>query len=83
MVAQPCLVKQTITVYSDVEGAQVYKGSKYVGNTPLVFETKSAKSTFTVKKEGYEPQTINTDVDIRWNTLWNWFFILYNWSYHI
>lgn len=64
--------KQTVTVTSDVDGAQVYKGKKFVGVTPLTFQTKSAKSTFTVTKEGYEPQTINTSVAIRWNTLWNW-----------
>ncbi len=64
--------KQTVTVTSDVDGAQVYKGKKFVGITPLTFQTKSAKSTFTVTKEGYEPQTINTSVAIRWNTLWNW-----------
>lgn len=65
--------KQTVTVTSDIVGAKVYKGSKFVGTTPLTFQTKSAKSTFTVVKDGYAPQTINTDVTIRWNTLWNWF----------
>lgn len=65
--------KQTVTVTSDVEGAQVYKGTEYVGTTPLTFQTKSAKSTFTLIKDGYEPQTVYTDVDIRWNTMWNWF----------
>ncbi len=65
--------KQTVTVTSDVDGAAVYKGNKYVGTTPLTFETKSAKSTITVVKSGYAPQTINADVAIRWNTLWNWF----------
>lgn len=65
--------KQTITVTSDVDGAMVYKGKKYIGNTPLTYRTKVAKSTFTVAKEGYPTQTINADVDIRWNTLWNWF----------
>ena len=65
--------KQTVTVTSDVEGAMVYKGSKYVGMTPLTFQTKSAKSTFTLMKDGYEPETIDANVDIRWNTLWNYF----------
>ena len=65
--------KQTVTVTSDVVGAHVYKGNTYVGRTPLTFQTKSAKSTITVVKDGYSPQTINTDVAIRWNTLWNWF----------
>lgn len=65
--------KQTVTVTSDVIGAKVYKGSKFVGTTPLTFQTKSAKSTFTVVKDGYAPQIMNTDVTIRWNTLWNWF----------
>lgn len=65
--------KQTVTVTSDVDGASVYKGKKYVGKTPLTFQTKAAKQTFTVTKEGYEPQKIYTSVDIRWNTLWNWF----------
>lgn len=65
--------KQTVTVTSDVVGAKVYKGIKFVGTTPLTFQTKSAKSTFTVVKDGYAPQTINTNVTVRWNTLWNWF----------
>lgn len=64
--------KQEVTVISDVNGAKVWKGKKFVGTTPLKFKTKSAKSTFTVSKEGYMPQTINTNVAIRWNTLWNW-----------
>lgn len=65
--------KQTVTVNSNVEGAQVYKGTEFVGTTPLTFKTKAAKSTFTLIKEGYVPLTIDADVDIRWNTLWNWF----------
>lgn len=65
--------KQEVTVTSDVYGAKVYKGKKYVGTTPLTFKTKKAKSTFTVEHPDYGRQTINTDVDIRWNTLWNYF----------
>ena len=65
--------KQTVTVTSDVDDALVYKGKKYVGRTPLTFQTKAAKQTFTVTKEGYEPQKRYTSVGIRWNTLWNWF----------
>ena len=65
--------KQEVTVTSDVNGAKVYKGKKYVGTTPLTFKTKKAKSTLTVTHPNYGSQTINTDVGIRWNTLWNYF----------
>lgn len=65
--------KQTVIVNSDVEGALVYKGKKYVGMTPLKFKTKAAKSTFTVSKAGYPTQKIYANVGVRWNTLWNYF----------
>lgn len=65
--------KQEVTVTSDVYGAKVYKGKKYVGTTPLIFKTKKAKSTLTATHPNYGSQMINTDVDIRWNTLWNYF----------
>lgn len=71
--------KQTVIVNSDVDGAKVYKGRKYVGMTPLKFKTKAAKSTFTVSKEGYPTQKIYANVDIRWNTLWNVFNGFYLW----
>ena len=57
--------RQTVTVVSDVDGAKVYNGRKYVGDTPLEFNTKKAKSTISVSKEGYEKQTINTDIEPR------------------
>ena len=71
--------KQTVIVNSDVEGALVYKGKKYVGMTPLKFKTKAAKSTFTVSKAGYPTQKIYANVDVRWNTLWNIFNGFYLW----
>lgn len=65
--------KQTVIVNSDIEGALVYKGKKYVGMTPLKFKTKAAKSTFTIYKAGYPTQKIYANVGVRWNTLWNYF----------
>lgn len=65
--------RQTVTVVSDVDGAKVYNGRKYVGDTPLEFKTKKAKSTISVSKEGYEKQTINTDIEPRVVNLLNIF----------
>lgn len=52
---------QTITVASDIDGADVYVGRKLKGQTPLSFDTKNSKMTITVKKEGFEDQMILTD----------------------
>lgn len=57
--------KQTVTVNSDVEGADVYFGSKYVGKTPFSYETKKTKMVITVKKDGYEPQQILTNRSVK------------------
>ena len=65
--------KQTVTIDSNVKGAHVWKGHKYMGTTPLKFKTKAAKSTFTLSKDGYLTTTVNASTGIRWNTLWNWF----------
>lgn len=52
---------QTVTVTSDIDGADVYVGRKLKGQTPLSFDTKNSKMTITVKKEGFEDQMILTD----------------------
>lgn len=57
--------KRTVTVTSDVDGADVFVGSKYVGKTPFSYETKKTKMTITVQKEGYEPQEILTNRSIK------------------
>lgn len=57
--------KRTVTVTSDVDGADVFIGSKYVGKTPFSYETKKTKMTITVQKEGYEPQEILTNRSIK------------------
>lgn len=56
---------RTVTVTSDVDGADVFIGSKYVGKTPFSYETKNTKMTITVQKEGYEPQEIFTNRSIK------------------
>lgn len=78
--------KQTVTVKSDVDGAAVYCGKKYVGTTPCTFRTKKAKSTITVSKSGYTTQSINTVVKPRGNAWLEYFafpltyFWFYDWA---
>lgn len=57
--------KRTVTVTSDVDGADVFIGSKYVGKTPLSYETKKTGMTITVQKKGYAPQEIFTNRSIK------------------
>lgn len=57
--------KRTVTVTSDVDGADVFIGSKYVGKTPLSYETKKTEMTITVQKKGYAPQEIFTNRSIK------------------
>lgn len=64
---------QSVTVTSDVDGADVYFGTKYVGKTPLTINTKKQKPYITVKKEGYEPQKLLTVKKVNAKTLWNVF----------
>lgn len=56
---------QTVTVTSDVEGADVYMGSKYVGKTPLTYNTKKTVMTIALKKKGYEPQAVLTNRSVK------------------
>ena len=65
--------KQTITIDSNAQDAQVWVGKKYMGTTPLTFQTKTAKATFTLQKEGYQTCEIIPDLQFRANTLWNLF----------
>lgn len=65
---------QTVTVTSDVDGANVYHGSKYIGKTPLQFDTKKAKLSFTLTKDGYENQKILIDRKFRGNMWLGYFF---------
>ena len=56
---------QEITVDSNVEGAEVLYNGKAIGVTPLTTTVaKQVDSTLEVKKEGYQPQTINMQTSL-------------------
>ncbi|REL24834.1 PEGA domain-containing protein [Rhodohalobacter sp. SW132] len=51
--------KQTVTINSNVDGAQVYLEGAQIGTTPFVGEIPKNKEALTIQKDGYRTHTLS------------------------
>ena len=51
--------KQTVTINSNVDGADVYLEGQRIGETPFVGKIKKNKEAVTIKKNGYRTHTLS------------------------